>query len=399
MTSDRTSDVPLGELVELQRGTTYKSALLDRPGPVLLGLASIQPDGGFRRDSLRTYGGESPEKLLLRPGDVYVSLKDVTQSGDLLGAVARVPQEVALGRLTQDTVRLVFRSEETLRSYIYWILRTPQYRDYCRSRAIGTTTLALPREDFLSFQAPEATPARLRVLWALEALDDKIECCRRIVGRLEELLWASFDEEFVQSPDQDVASVSLATIARFVNGRAFTKDANVRGRPILRIRELNSGIDSSTPLSDIEAQEDNIARHPDLLFAWSGSLDVYRWNGPESLINQHIFKVIPHDGYPTWFVEGWIRNHLPEFQAIASGKATTMGHIQRHHLDEAEVVLPHPDELKAARTLLDPLDGLRSRLALEIRHLAAIRDALLPKLVSGEIRVPGSYEPPEKAAA
>ena len=71
--------------MDLVRGTTYKSALLEQPGPVLLGLASIHRDGGFRNDSLRTYGGESPEKLLLRPGDLYVSLKDVTQSGDLLG--------------------------------------------------------------------------------------------------------------------------------------------------------------------------------------------------------------------------------------------------------------------------------------------------------------------------
>ncbi|HOP17629.1 MAG TPA: hypothetical protein PLX99_13530, partial [Gammaproteobacteria bacterium] len=79
----------LGDYFTLQRGTTYKSRLLGQPGPVLLGLASIQRNGGFRTDSLRTYGGDSPDKLLVHPGDLYVSLKDVTQSADLLGAVAR----------------------------------------------------------------------------------------------------------------------------------------------------------------------------------------------------------------------------------------------------------------------------------------------------------------------
>ena len=67
----------LGDVVTLQRGTTYKSALLGQDGPVLLGLASIQRNGGFRDDNLKTYGGDSPEKLTLRPGDIYVSLKDV----------------------------------------------------------------------------------------------------------------------------------------------------------------------------------------------------------------------------------------------------------------------------------------------------------------------------------
>lgn len=96
----------LGDYFTLQRGTTYKGQLLGQPGPVLLGLASIQRNGGFRTDSLQTYGGESPDKLLVHPGELYLSLKDVTQSADLLGAVARVPIDHLPGRLTQDTVKL-----------------------------------------------------------------------------------------------------------------------------------------------------------------------------------------------------------------------------------------------------------------------------------------------------
>ncbi len=148
----------LGDYVSLQRGTTYKSALLDRPGPLLLGLASIARNGGFRRDGLRTYGGESPEKLLLRPGSLYVSLKDVTQSADLLGAVARVPRDVPLGRLTQDSVRLDVDGDALFLDYLYWLLRTPHYRSYCRARATGTTNLGLPRIDFLSYEVPPLTP-------------------------------------------------------------------------------------------------------------------------------------------------------------------------------------------------------------------------------------------------
>ena len=62
----------IGDIVELVRGNTYKSALLDQPGPVLLGLASIERNGGFRSDKLRTYGGPSSEKHLVYPGDMYV---------------------------------------------------------------------------------------------------------------------------------------------------------------------------------------------------------------------------------------------------------------------------------------------------------------------------------------
>jgi type I restriction enzyme, S subunit len=142
---------PLGEVVELTRGATYKSALKNRPGPVLLGLGSISRNGGFREDNLATYGGESPDSMVLSPGDLYVSLKDVTQSADLLGAIARVPLHVRRGRLTQDTVKLNFTSPSASRQIVYQTLLTDEYREFCRAHATGTTNLGLSREDFLSY--------------------------------------------------------------------------------------------------------------------------------------------------------------------------------------------------------------------------------------------------------
>lgn len=141
----------VGALVELERGSTYKSALKGEAGPYLLGLGSIQRNGCFRADKLVRYGGESPARMLLGPGDLYVSLKDVTQSADLLGAVARVPSYVKEGRLTQDTVKLVLRDGRETAQVLYRTLLTPEYREFCRAHATGTTNLGLDRDDFLSY--------------------------------------------------------------------------------------------------------------------------------------------------------------------------------------------------------------------------------------------------------
>ena len=187
----------LGDYFTLQRGTTYKSALLGRPGPILLGLASIERNGGFRSGSLKTYGGESPNKLLVQPGELYLSLKDVTQSADLLGAVARLPSWHLAGRLTQDTVKLEPKGAGVPLDYLYWLLRTPQYRGYCRSHATGTTNLGLSREDFLSFPAPEPSATQLTITKALCALDDKIRLNRRMSDVLEAIARALFKSWFV----------------------------------------------------------------------------------------------------------------------------------------------------------------------------------------------------------
>jgi restriction endonuclease S subunit len=187
----------VGSFVSLLRGTTYKGSLLGEDGPYLLGLASIQRNGGFRSDSLKRYSGETSEKLLLYPRDIFVSLKDVTQSADLLGAVARVPNEISVGRLTQDTVKLIFDGEKIPHGYLYWLLRTQEYRNYCKSHATGTTNLGLSREDFLSFPVPEFNKFRQLIVEALEAVESKIELNRQINQTLEHIAQTIFKSWFV----------------------------------------------------------------------------------------------------------------------------------------------------------------------------------------------------------
>jgi type I restriction enzyme, S subunit len=103
-------------------------------------------------------------------------------------------------------------------------------------------------------------------------------------------------------------------------------------------------------------------------------------------VNQHIFKVIPHSDIPTWLVHGYLLKLLPWYRQIAAGKATTMGHIQRHHLDEP---VPLPDA--ATRNALDercaPLWHRALAAEQESLVLAQLRDTLLPRLLSGELRV------------
>lgn len=199
-----------------------------------------------------------------------------------------------------------------------------------------------------------------------------------------------FPAAFADSPlgpvPQGWQSGSVAGPARFVNGRNSTKDATGTGRMVIRIAELNSGRGGSTVFNSVEAAAKNTAYPGDLLFAWSGSLDVYRWHGDESLANQHIFKVTPA-GVPQWFVYNHLREAMPFFQGVAADKATTMGHIKRDHLSRAELAMPPGDLIAAADEVIAPLYARVHQAERQSRTLAALRDALLPRLMSGELRV------------
>ena len=84
----------------------------------------------------------------------------------------------------------------------------------------------------------------------------------------------------------------------------------------------------------------------------------------------------------------WTLYHLREFQAVAKDKATTMGHIKRENLTKSKVLIPSSQVLEDMNSTMSPIIEKIIANRLQSRKLEEIRDSLLPKLMSGEIRVP-----------
>ena len=106
------------------------------------------------------------------------------------------------------------------------------------------------------------------------------------------------------------------------------------------------------------------------------------WAGGRGALNQHLFKVTSTE-YPRWLCYFGIHHHLEDFRQIAAGKATTMGHIQRHHLSDAKVAFPPKPTASAIDQCLSALFERSWKHDVESRTVAALRDALLPPLLSG----------------
>ncbi len=81
----------------------------------------------------------------------------------------------------------------------------------------------------------------------LGALDDKIAANAALVHAADDLARLRF-----QGLLEDGETIPLSSLAKFVNGKAFTKGATGTGRVVLRIAELNSGIGGSTVYNDID---------------------------------------------------------------------------------------------------------------------------------------------------
>ena len=267
-------------------------------------------------------------------------------------------------------------------------------------------------------------PEQRAIVGVLGALDDKIEQNRRTARALERLARAIFRAWFVDFEpvkakaggatsfpsipqgvfnalptrlvDSEIGPVPegwklkpIATIATFLNGLALQKyppRGDGEDLRVVKIAQLRKGSAEGAAWANSDVAEQYVIGDHDLLFSWSGTLEAEFWFGGKGALNQHLFKVTSSH-FPSWFCFLWIRQHLPWFRAIAASKATTMGHIKRGHLQETPVVVPPNEVLHEANDVIGPIYDLFGQLMIESRTLAAMRDLLLPKLLSGEVRV------------
>ncbi|MBD0865823.1 MAG: restriction endonuclease subunit S [Rhodobacteraceae bacterium] len=174
-------------------------------------------------------------------------------------------------------------------------------------------------------------------------------------------------------------------LARWKNGLAFKNiNFSATGRPVIKIAELKSGITAQTKFTDSVYDKSVFVKSGDLLFSWSGnpdtSIDVFRWQGPEGWLNQHIYKVTPNQGVDEDFLFFLLRSMRKCFAEIARNKQTTgLGHVTLQDFKNMAVGLPSKEEQRKIVSLVLPVQdkielNRRMNATLEAMARALFRD-------------------------
>lgn len=288
-----------------------------------------------------------------------------------------------------DCIRLRF--DDTVDStFISYQFGSKSYRDWMIQNATGATMPSLNQEvlKLLPICLPPIFEQKA-IAAILTSLDDKIDLLHRQNKTLEAMAATLFRQWLVEDVHEGWDERPLSGIANFLNGLACQKHPptnEFEKLPVLKIRELSSGISETSDWATSQVRPEYIIEAGDVIFAWSASLMVKVWDGEKCVLNQHLFKVTS-DEFPKWFYLSWCKHHLAEFIAVAASHATTMGHIKRGDLDAAMVLVPPPDVLDGMTKQMQPLLDKQIANAKQRKTLEKLRDALLPKLMSGEVRV------------
>ena len=378
----------LGEIAEIIPGFAFKSKEFGKIGELVIKIKDINPPyiilSAMERVDTSSYPKDKLGKYKLAKGDFVVAM-----TGATIGKVGKLKTDV-LAYINQRVAKIKAKNC-VCNDFIYYSISTEQFQAFIRNNIDSNTA----QENISAISIgkfPILLPPLLEqtaIASILSSLDDKIDLLHRQNATLEKMAETLFRQWFIEEAKEEWESRPLSSIANFLNGLAcqkFPPKNDIEKLPVLKIKELNSGISENSDWATTEVNPEYIVKNGDVIFAWSASLMVKIWDGQDCILNQHLFKVTS-EYYPKWFYYLWCKYHLDEFIVKAASHATTMGHIKRSDLDEAMVLIPSDKELEEMTLAVEPLISKIISNNKQIKLLVNLRDILLPKLMSGEIRV------------
>ncbi len=183
---------------------------------------------------------------------------------------------------------------------------------------------------------------------------------------------------------------NLYDIADPINGLACQNHRpkeNEESLPVVKIKEMHEGITEETELVSVNIPEKHKIFDGDILFSWSATLEVMYWFGGDAGLNQHIFKVVPINGFSREYVYHQFSAYVINFVKMAEARKTTMGHITTDHLEQSRIVLPPSEVVKAFSEIVAPIHEKIGQCQKENRELIELRNWLLPMLMNGQATV------------
>ena len=385
----------LGDYISIKHGYAFKGdgITTEDNGVVLVTPGNFAIGGGFKEGKCKFFTDDYPSEFVLSPDDLIVTMTDLSKEMDTLGYSALIPETNRVYLHNQRIGLISINRDDLDKHYLYWFMRTRNYQRTIAGGASGTTVHHTSPGRICEVEVDfPVISTQKKIADILDNIEEKIQNNNDINDNLLQQAQAVFTQEFLnveEIPDGWKES-SLLGIADYLNGLAMQKfrpKDDEQGLPVLKIKELRQGAcDASSELCSPSIKPEYIVHDGDVIFSWSGSLLVDFWCGGTCGLNQHLFKVTS-DTYDKWFYYAWTNHHLQKFVAIAADMATTMGHIKREELSKAVVLIPSQSDYDRIGGLLAPLYDLVIANRIENRKLAALRDELLPQLMSGQLDV------------
>lgn len=451
----------LGDLFKVKHGFAFKGKyfsdtetfyLLTTPGNFSIG-------GGFQNDKPKYYSGPIPDDYVLNAGDIIVTMTDLSKESDTLGNAAIIPEDSNIWLHNQRVGLLQFNDScKSYPKFVSYLLRSHEYRSWIIGSATGTTVKHTSPSRISEFACRVPPLAEQKAIaHILGALDDKIELNRRMNATLEAMAQALFKSWFVDfDPVLDNALTAGNPIPDDLEERAETRRQALANGTANRqtavlfpatfhltedLGWIPAGWEMATlgdyleikrggsprPIHDFLRPEglpwvkiaDATASTSRFLFA---TKEFIKPEGLRKTVLKEKGSLILSNsatpGLPIFLEldacihDGWL--HFPKKrhfgnlylyqlflvireELVAQGNGSVFTNLKTDILRAQTIVVPSSLVLELFEGWMKPTFEKILALNIQTQTLAKLRDTLLPKLISGELRLPDAQKLVEEA--
>jgi type I restriction enzyme S subunit len=317
------------------------------------------------------------------------------------GETAVVPKglECALG---QNLVLLRADEAKMFPPFLRWLVRGEQWWDQINKFInVGAVFESLRCADIPSFELPIPPISEQRAIASvLDVLDDKIESNRRMNETLEAIAQALFKTWFIDPTADGLPkgwrTSTIGEEVRVMGGStpstskpefwdggthhwATPKDLSNLSSPVL--------LDTERRITDAGLHEISSGLLPPgtVLMSSRAPIGYLAISEVPVAVNQGFIALVCDKSLPSYFVHLWLKNNMEVIEGRGNG--TTFMEISKSNFRPMEILAPPQPLLDEFKSRVEPLHRRMVSNLKESNTLAGLRDTLLPKLLSGELRV------------
>ena len=309
-----------------------------------------------------------------------------------IGYVAIAEKEMC----TNQGFKSVIPNEDVDYLFLYYLLK--YNKDKIEAMGSGTTFKEVSGSTMRNVEVmiPESKDIQKKIAAILDSIDSKIENNQKINDNLEQQARAYFQELFVDNADPEWTTGTISDLGAVVGGStpSKAKPEYYTESGIAWITPKDLSINKSkfiahgeNDITELGLRNSSAAIMPEgtVLFSSRAPIGYIAIAAGEVTTNQGFKSVVPKPEIGTPFVYFFLKHNLPVIEGMASG--STFKEVSGSTMKNIPAVIPDAETLARFNDFCTSIFAQQRILENQSQLLAALRDNLLPKLLSGEVDV------------
>ena len=398
----RWKECKLGDYIETINGFAFKSTnFLDSQKPNSLPIIKIKnvANGDVNIDGVHYHlYSDNLKKYLVEKGDILISLtgNHPELETQVVGLVSRYKLETK-ALLNQRVGKLFSKKpKEFNNDFLYYFLKNKDTHQYLASQSSGSANQAnISKTDIerISFSKPPIEE-QTAIASILSSLDDKINLLHRQNKNLEQLAETLFRQWFVEEADWRWETVNIGQFVN-TNQRSISRDYKFNEIEYLDTSSLTEGIISETQklaFKNAPSRAKRLVQNNDILISTVRPDQKHYgiiFNPTENFVASTGFCVITCNEINPYFIYLMLTtDEMTQYlHSIAEGSTSTYPSLKPSDIEKIEFLKPPMEKIIQFGNLASEYWTKINNNQIQIRTLTQTRDNLLPKLMSGEVRV------------